>query len=66
MEKGFSMRKLADVANIDYTQVVKIETAQMNTSLVTISAVAYALGVPMLKLFDFKIPVYPKPSSKRK
>jgi transcriptional regulator with XRE-family HTH domain len=66
MEKGFSMRKLADVADIQYTQVVKIETAQINTSLVTISALASALGIPMIKLFDFKIPVYPKPSSKKK
>ena len=66
VEKGFSMRKLADVANIDYTQVVKIETAKMNTSLVTLSALASALGVPFIKLFDFKIPSYPKPASKRK
>ena len=60
------MRKLADVAGIEYTQVVKIETAQINTSLVTMSTLANALDVPLIKLFDFKAPSYPKPASKRK
>jgi transcriptional regulator with XRE-family HTH domain len=55
-KKEYSQRMLADLANINFTQIGKIERGQINTSLSTIYTIAKALEIAPAKLltFDFK------------
>jgi transcriptional regulator with XRE-family HTH domain len=54
-EKGFSMRELAMQADMEYSQLSKIERGVINTTISTVHALATALEVPEKVLFDFKI-----------
>lgn len=53
--KGFSMRELAMQADMEYSQLSKIERGVINTTISTVHALAQALDVPEKDLFDFKI-----------
>ncbi len=51
--KGLSQYVLADLANINRSQVIGIETGKINTTLSTIKCLAEALDVDIIELFDF-------------
>ncbi len=53
LEKGFSMRALADVLNIDKNQLSRIEEAQINTSIMMAYALAGAFGMEVWELLRF-------------
>ena len=55
LEKGISMRYLADLADVDYTQISKIETGKINTTISTAYAISKALDISLDKLFQFEI-----------
>jgi transcriptional regulator with XRE-family HTH domain len=54
-DKELSMRHLADLADIAYSQLAKIETGKINTSISTAYALSKALEIPLEKLFKFEI-----------
>ena len=54
-KKELSMRHLADLADIEYSQLAKIETGKINTTISTAFAISKALEVPLDKLFKFEI-----------
>lgn len=55
LEKGISMRGLAKEADIEYSQLSKIERGVINTTISTVYALALALDIPVKEFFDFKI-----------
>lgn len=54
-KKGLSMRYLADLADVDYTQIARIETGKTNTTISTVYALSKALDVSIDELFKFDI-----------
>lgn len=52
-KKELSLRKLADMADIDFGQLYKIEKGETNPSVSIIKSIADALGVKMGKMFEF-------------
>ena len=54
-ERKLSMRHLADLADIDYTQIAKIETGKINTTISTVYAISKALDITLNELFLFDI-----------
>lgn len=55
-ERNLSQAAFAHDAGLATTQIARIELGQINTSLVTIAAIARTLGVPLKELFDFNLP----------
>ena len=53
--KGISMRGLAKEADIEYSQLSKIERGVINTTISTVYNLALALDIPVKEFFDFKI-----------
>lgn len=51
-KKGFSQYQLADEANIDRSQVIRIENAQSNTTISTIYALADAFEIKAKELLE--------------
>ena len=49
------MRYLADLADVNYTQISKIETGKINTTISTAYALAKALDITLEQLFKFEI-----------
>jgi transcriptional regulator with XRE-family HTH domain len=54
-KKDISMQALADLCNIEYSQVSRIERGLINTSLSAIFTLASVLEVPMKRLLDFEM-----------
>ncbi|WP_165917406.1 helix-turn-helix domain-containing protein [Flaviaesturariibacter aridisoli] len=52
-EKGFGMREFALNADIEYSQLSKIERGVTNPTIGTVHLLATALGVSHRDLFDF-------------
>jgi transcriptional regulator with XRE-family HTH domain len=52
--KGFGMREFALHADMEYSQLSKIERGVSNPTISTTVAIAEALGVNHSDLFDFK------------
>ena len=52
MEKGLSQQNLADRAEIEISQVYRIEKGKTNTTLSTIGALASALDISIAELFS--------------
>ena len=52
-KKGLSLRKLADEADINFTQIHRIEKGETSPSVSLIKTIADALGVKLTKFFDF-------------
>ena len=48
------MKHLADVANLEYSQIARIEAGKINTSISTLKAIATALEIHPKKLLDFE------------
>lgn len=55
ISKGFSMRGLAKEADIEYSQLSKIERGVINTTISTVFVLSQALGVETKELFDFEV-----------
>jgi transcriptional regulator with XRE-family HTH domain len=53
-KKGISMRQLALQADIEYSQLSKIERGVINTTVSTLQALAETLDIPVKEFFDFK------------
>ena len=53
-KKGIGMRKFALQADIEYSQLSKIERGVSSPTITTIYGLAEALGVPHQELFNFK------------
>ena len=54
--KGISMRKLALQADMEYSQLSKIERGVINTTISTVYTLSQALDIPVIEFFDFKLP----------
>jgi transcriptional regulator with XRE-family HTH domain len=54
-KKGISMRQFAVHADIEYSQLSKIERGVINTTISTAYAIAEALDVEVHDLFKFKL-----------
>lgn len=52
-QKNITQEQLADYANLDLTQVGRIERGVTNTSISVVNKLAKALGVTPSELFDF-------------
>lgn len=53
LAKGISMEKLAELAEIEYSQISKIERGLLNTTISSSFALAKALDVELYALFMF-------------
>ena len=51
---GLSQMKLAEAVNISRTHMSRIETNDCAVSLNVIFAIAKALNIPVMKLFEFR------------
>jgi transcriptional regulator with XRE-family HTH domain len=51
--KGLSMERLAQLANVEYSQVSDIEHGIINTTISTVQLLAKALEIAPKDLFDF-------------
>jgi transcriptional regulator with XRE-family HTH domain len=54
------MRKLALQADMEYSQLSKIERGVINTTISTVYTLSQALDIPMKGFFDFEIPARSK------
>ena len=52
-EKNLSLRKLADNADVDFSQIHRIEKGKTNPSLTMLLALSEGLGIPIEKLIRF-------------
>lgn len=52
-EKDFTISQLANTASISYSQICRIESAQINPTICTVNALAKALEVTPSVLTDF-------------
>ena len=52
LAEGLTIEKLASDANMEYTQLSRIELGQINTSLFQVYKIAQALGINMSELFQ--------------
>lgn len=53
LAKGHSMRGFANEADIEYSQVVKIENGITGPTITTVYKIAETLNIPLKDLFDF-------------
>jgi transcriptional regulator with XRE-family HTH domain len=59
-QKGLGMREFALQADIEYSQLSKIELGSGNPTISTVLALAESLGISHQELFNFKFPTKPK------
>lgn len=52
-KKGYSLRKLADEADVDFSQIHRIEKGETNPTIALVKSIADVLGVKMGKMFEF-------------
>jgi len=50
-KKGYTLESLANEANIDYTQLSRIELGKINTSIFQVYQIAIHLQTPILEIF---------------
>jgi transcriptional regulator with XRE-family HTH domain len=53
MEKGLSIEKLANNAEIERKQLSRIELGEINTSIYEVYNITHTLEVPINDVFDF-------------
>jgi transcriptional regulator with XRE-family HTH domain len=53
MAKGISQQELANLANIELSQINRIELGKINTSLSQVAVIARALEIHPKEIFDF-------------
>lgn len=51
--KGLSLRKLGDIADVDFSQIHRIEKGETNPSLTMLLALAEGLGIDIIELMKF-------------
>ncbi|WP_343069110.1 helix-turn-helix transcriptional regulator [Hyunsoonleella aquatilis] len=51
--KKMSMEDLSHVADMEYSQISRIERGVINTKISTVNALARALEIPVKDLFEF-------------
>jgi transcriptional regulator with XRE-family HTH domain len=51
--KKLSLRKLADIADVDFSQIHRIEKGETNPGLTMLLALSKGLGVSISELMDF-------------
>lgn len=56
IKKGLTMMQLAFDADIEYSQIAKIERGVSNTTISTVQLLATALGISTADLFRFEFP----------
>ncbi len=54
LQKGLSIQYLADICNLEYSQISRIELGKINTSISTIFILSEALEIEPNELFKFK------------
>lgn len=52
-DKKLSLRKLADIADVDFSQIHRIEKGESNPTLTMIIALSEALEITPAQLIDF-------------
>ncbi len=52
--KKYSQEKLAEILDIHYTTIGKIEIGKLNASTLMLQKIASALDVPVKSFFDFE------------
>lgn len=52
-EKKLSLRKLADIADVDFSQIHRIEKGESNPTLTMLLALAEALNITINELIEF-------------
>lgn len=55
-KKGLTMMELAFEADIEYSQIAKIERGVSNTTISTVQLLASALDIKPIELFRFNYP----------
>ena len=55
LSKGFTQERLAYSADLELSQISRIERGIINTSISQVFMIAAALGVPHKDLFDFEL-----------
>lgn len=58
IEKGFSQEELAYSSGLTLSQIARIETGKINTSLSTVFIIVRTLNVDLKYLFDFELPFF--------
>lgn len=53
-QKKLSLRKLADIADVDFSQIHRIEQGKSNPGLTMLIALAVALEVSLFQLINFE------------
>ena len=53
LQKGLSQYELSDMANVNRSQIIKIESGTINTTLSTIKSISEALELDIKELFEF-------------
>ncbi len=53
-EHGFTQESLAFKVGIEISQISRIERGILNTSISTVYAIAQAIDIPVIELFDFE------------
>lgn len=51
--KGLTMEKLAELCDVDYRQIARIECGQINTSISMAYRISNAFSIQMTDLFNF-------------
>lgn len=54
-EKGLTIEKLAELSELTYSHISRIEFGMLNISISTAEAVAKGLGMTLHELFDFPV-----------
>lgn len=52
IEKGLSMERLAELAETEYSQIARIESGKINTTISTAYRLAKGLGIELKELFE--------------
>lgn len=53
-EKGLSQAQLAFEANIELSQISRIERGQINTTIANVKLISKILEIPLVNFFDFE------------
>lgn len=56
LSKGFSMRGFANEADMEYSQLARIENGSISPSVITVYKIAMAFDITLKELFDFSCP----------
>lgn len=52
-EKGFTLQQLADMMQIEKSNLIRLEKGRTNPTIKTLKSVADSLNIPLKELFDF-------------